>query len=352
MKRQPIYADPADLKKKNQDDQGTKPPHLGLTGVGSTPQPVQQPQQQPGQAIPMTKEDIIEIAKEAYEEGLSDAKKQQSPVAAQGQQAQAPAQQKQEEQPKQEEQQQAQPQKQQAEQPQQEASQPQAQQQEEQPKQEQSPQQQTASHADQPHNEMQGKEERQQASMRVKPGQSPQEAKKAMKDKMPSNDKRGQTSGGKQQSSGQEGEKPQERLETIVERNNYVLFEAKSIWPIDFFPDTILIDMTKISIIHKTFYATEHVTAIPLQSIADIFLQTTFFSAALTIKYLLRTDRPGIIEPVETKILALHRNEAIIAKNIIRGLILANEENIDLTKIKIEDLRGKLEELGATKTGI
>lgn len=341
MKRQSIYVDPEELKKKNQDEPAEQP-GLGLTDVVRTSRSAKQPHGSAHKEIPMTKEEIIEIAKDAYEEGLKDAKKQ-PPKHAKAQQQ--PAAEKPQEEKQENPQQEAQP----KEEPQQE--QQRAESQKAAPQNEE-PQKDTSSQQESQHPDSSGSKGRQKSSMKPSNGESITEKKKQMKDKMPANDRRSESSNSSQKSSGQQGEEPQEQLETIVHRNNYVIFEAKSIWPIDMFPDTIIVDMTKISIIHKTFFATEHVTAIPLQSVADIFLQTTFLSAALTIKYLLRTDRPGIIEPVETKILALHRDEAITAKNIIRGLILANEENIDLTKLKIEDLRGKLEELGATKTGV
>lgn len=288
MKRQSIYVDPQMLKEQNADagDLAVQPvptPSDTYMQTKQTPQISRMTQPQPstsGEEIILTKSDVKELAKEAYEEGLKAAK---------GKEAAQPTD--------------------------------------------------TPEMQEEPKKPAEGT------------GKKPQEEHKAAPNE-------GKKDGGKENhkappsQSKEDRPEPQEMLETIVDRNNHVLFHAKSIFPIDFFPDTILIDMTKISIVHKTFFATEHVTAIPLQSVADIFLQTTFLSAALTIKYILRTDRPGIIEPVEAKILALSRHDAITAKNIIRGLVLANEENIDLTKIRIEDLRGKLEELGASKTGV
>lgn len=53
-----------------------------------------------------------------------------------------------------------------------------------------------------------------------------------------------------------------EKTNTLAMRQDAFLFEAKSCFPFDFFPDTLLIDATKLTIITKVFFATEQVKAV------------------------------------------------------------------------------------------
>jgi hypothetical protein len=260
MKQSSIYVDPAELKAKNKNPH--QPHGGGVQPVAQIRQPLQQQPKPTQQKVELTKDDLKEITKEAFQEGLKAAQQQ-----TQTEQGQQPAQQAQ---------------------PQDEAS-------------------------------AKSKHKEEKAGSPNKP----------------------------------EGTKEtQEKFDKIVERNNYVLFQAQALFPLDFFPDKIIIDMTKVTIIAKSFFATEHVTAIPLKSISDIFMQTSLFTASLTVMYLPHSDRPSAIQPEEAKILALSRKDAIIAKDIIRGMVIAHEDNIDLTNIKLEDLRSKLQELGSTKTDV
>lgn len=139
------------------------------------------------------------------------------------------------------------------------------------------------------------------------------------------------------------------KINTITERNDSVLFEAKAFFPFDLFPDKLIIDTTKLSIISKSFFMTEQVTTVNLKDITDVSVETSLFLGNLNVTYLPRTPTPSAVHPSHCKISLLRRSQALRAHNILRGLIIANEEKVDIFKIPLDKLTSTLERFGDSK---
>lgn len=141
-------------------------------------------------------------------------------------------------------------------------------------------------------------------------------------------------------------EQTRQKLEAIAERHDVVLLRAQTVFPFSLFPDTIIIDTTKLSVIRKQMFATEHITTIPLKDISDATVQTALFLATLTVVYMPRASSPGMVQPVEDHITSLKRADAMRAKDIIKGMLVASSENIDISQLQPEEIVNVIEKFG------
>lgn len=149
----------------------------------------------------------------------------------------------------------------------------------------------------------------------------------------------------RQQNQPQKEEKKNEdskQLESLVDLSERELFKMSTVFPFDLFPDKVSIDLSKISIVYGNFLESETVQILPLQDVVDVIIETAPFFATL---YIVDSNDPE--NPV--KIGYLKKGEALKASRIIRGLLIAKKQNMDLLKLKgVPSLTEKLEKLGRT----
>jgi len=140
-----------------------------------------------------------------------------------------------------------------------------------------------------------------------------------------------------------------QRLKTITQRHEIEILRAKSVWPFTLFPDTLVIDTTKVTIVRKQLFATEYVATVPLKDLSDVNIQTVLFLGTLLIKYMPQSNTPGMNEPVNIRIPNLSRGDAIKAKNILKGALVAKAEEIDIAKLPPEEVVKVLEKFGGNE---
>jgi hypothetical protein len=148
----------------------------------------------------------------------------------------------------------------------------------------------------------------------------------------------------------QKRQETKQKFKNISARNDLELFRAKTVFPFNFFPDTLVIDTTKITVSRKQFFATEFVTTIPLKDIADVTLQTALFLASLTFQYMPQSNSPGMMKPVIIRLNSLTRSDAIRAKNILKGVMVAKAEDIDISKLSAEEVVNVIEQFGQSES--
>ena len=68
----------------------------------------------------------------------------------------------------------------------------------------------------------------------------------------------------------------QESLGDLIKKSQSVLLKISSTFPFDLFPDSLVVDENKVSIIHRDFM-TEHVHSILIEDITDITVNTSIF---------------------------------------------------------------------------
>ena len=130
-----------------------------------------------------------------------------------------------------------------------------------------------------------------------------------------------------------------DRFKNLVRASNQVLLKVHNVFPFDLFTDEISIEITQINVIKRTFFAVAHLQTIPIKNVADIFLQTSVFFASIKI-----IDSSYIENSVQIEY--LRKEDACKVRRVIQGLVIANKEGIDLTKVPPSDLVSDIESLG------
>lgn len=128
-----------------------------------------------------------------------------------------------------------------------------------------------------------------------------------------------------------------ETIEHLKTKCQCILFRAKTVFPFDFFPDDLIIDTEKVSVIIRDFFIAEQIFSIPIKHITHLSVEHGAFLAKLQIL-------PGrIFQNQVLSIGHLKKKDAIKARNIIQGLVIADKENVTidhliLTEDGIKDL--------------
>lgn len=140
-----------------------------------------------------------------------------------------------------------------------------------------------------------------------------------------------------------------QKFENIKSRHEIKLLETKTLFPFSIFPDTLVIDTTKVTVVRKKLFATEFITTIPLKDVSDVTVQTALFMGSVTFKYMPQSNSPGMLEPVSITMSSLKREDAIKAKNILKGVLVANSEDIDIAELTPEEVADVVEKFGSSE---
>ncbi|MDQ5950954.1 MAG: hypothetical protein QG639_231, partial [Patescibacteria group bacterium] len=105
--------------------------------------------------------------------------------------------------------------------------------------------------------------------------------------------------------------------------------------------DTVIIDENKVNIINRDFFSNYHLRSILIEDISDVSVDTGILFASLTI-----VDSSNYRFPITAKIDFLSKKNALEARKLIQGLILAKSKNIGLSEMPINKVREEMEILG------
>ena len=128
----------------------------------------------------------------------------------------------------------------------------------------------------------------------------------------------------------------------MLAQSNRIIASASSMFPWDFFPSTINVEETRVTIIHRQLLSSQ-VHSVDIKSISNVFINTDLFFASITI--VSSTFKEGSI-----KIMKLRKHQAILTRRIIEGMRMFVEKDINTSKYSVQELIGQLKELSKTKT--
>ncbi|HVZ67305.1 MAG TPA: hypothetical protein VG917_03515 [Patescibacteria group bacterium] len=131
-----------------------------------------------------------------------------------------------------------------------------------------------------------------------------------------------------------------ERLDDIANNSSRTIFTLKTVFPFTLFPDVVSLDIEKISIISREFFASDRIQSIMLANISDIYIDSSPFFGALKI-----VDKFFVQNVITVRY--LKKDEAIMLRKLAQGLIVAQRQHVDVSKIPHEELIPRLEEIGA-----
>ncbi len=126
----------------------------------------------------------------------------------------------------------------------------------------------------------------------------------------------------------------------MVNNSNRVLLRTSSVFPWDFFPNSIIVEETRVTIIDRQLFSSQ-VHSIDIKSISNIFIDTGILFAQLTIVSDTFTQN-------QISINRLWKKDAILIRRLVEGLRMFVRRDIDTTNYKVEELISKLKELSTT----
>ncbi|HZJ18359.1 MAG TPA: hypothetical protein VFD45_01930 [Patescibacteria group bacterium] len=134
----------------------------------------------------------------------------------------------------------------------------------------------------------------------------------------------------------------QRKLDSMVAKSNRILISISSMFPWDFFVSSINVEETRVTVIHRQFFATQ-VHSVNIKDISNVFIDTFLFFTTLTIiSY--------TFEENNVKVLKLRKREADQVRRIIEGLRMFLAKDINTSRYTTKELIDKLEELSKTET--
>lgn len=130
----------------------------------------------------------------------------------------------------------------------------------------------------------------------------------------------------------------EEMFNDVVKRSQTVLFRTSTVFPFDIFPDELIVDLTKVTLITRNFFLSGQTQSVYLKDIMDVVVETgPFFST-------LRIIDPEFAQN-KFEVNHLNRKSAAEARRIIEALISACKAGVDLTKIGRREMVSHLPEL-------
>ncbi len=132
------------------------------------------------------------------------------------------------------------------------------------------------------------------------------------------------------------------KLDKLLDKSTDILLKIRNIVPI--FTSEMIVDSTKVTVIHRPFFFSERIHSVSVQDISDVYIDTVPFFATI---YIVDT---GFVDNV-VKVRWVWKPNAEKARRIITGLIEAAKKNIDVdtAATKGESLAKKLEEIGKVR---
>lgn len=131
-----------------------------------------------------------------------------------------------------------------------------------------------------------------------------------------------------------------DKLRNLAKRSHEVLVSANTVFPLTLFPDTIVVDRTRVTIIDRIFFFTSRSVSVQIEDILNVSCGVGPFFGSLTIsvRVMNSTDHFEIDH--------FWRHDAVRLKHVIQGYMIAMRNDVDLTQLSRDELVEHLNELG------
>lgn len=133
-----------------------------------------------------------------------------------------------------------------------------------------------------------------------------------------------------------------QKLDDLAEKSDTNLLKINTFWPFTFFVHNVIIDPYKVTIVFRNFFWSEHIHSVMIRDILDVVVETSILFATLII-----VDQ-GYTES-SISVGYLKKKEAMEARKIIQGLVIAHRQGVDLSTLKTSDVKSKAEDIGKVK---
>lgn len=129
-------------------------------------------------------------------------------------------------------------------------------------------------------------------------------------------------------------------LKEVVKKSNEILASVRTVFPVTLFPDSVLVDRTKVSIIKRDFFWTSNTIGFQIEDILNVScaIGPLFGSLTLASRVMSTVDH--------FRVDYLWRADAIFLKNLIQGHIIAKQNKLETAGLTRNELIDTLCELG------
>lgn len=139
--------------------------------------------------------------------------------------------------------------------------------------------------------------------------------------------------------------KAKKELEQAIGGAHEILMRATTVFPFVLFPDTITIDRTKLTIVHRWFFRVAEVIPIRIEDVLNVTANVgPFFGSIKIVTRFFENGGDGKDNHYEIKYLS--RADALHIKHIMQGYIIATQKEIDSSALSTKELSSLLIKLG------
>lgn len=131
-----------------------------------------------------------------------------------------------------------------------------------------------------------------------------------------------------------------DKLSVLADLSHQVLFEAKSVYPYELWPDKITICLNRITITYKKPFSVDE-RPIPIEYLNTAHVTKGLLFASLSIETF------GVEKP--NPIYHLRIDDARTARRYILGLIECKKNGVNFGDYKISEIKEKLQDIGKVK---
>lgn len=136
-----------------------------------------------------------------------------------------------------------------------------------------------------------------------------------------------------------------DRLRNMARKSHEVLMSVNTVFPLTLFPDSVIVDRTKVTIVYRTFFFTAKTISIRIEDILNVTCSVGpfFGSVVISSRVMNSTDHFEIDK--------FWRYDAILLKHIIQGYMIALHNDVDTSQLNRDELIEHLTELGHESGG-
>jgi hypothetical protein len=131
-----------------------------------------------------------------------------------------------------------------------------------------------------------------------------------------------------------------DKLGVLADLAHQVLFEAKSVYPYELFPDKITICLNRITITYKKPFSVDE-RPIPIEYLNTAHVTRGMFFASLSIETF-GVERPNPIHHLKV-------DDARMARRYILALVECKKNGINFGDYKIGEIKERLQEIGKVR---
>lgn len=132
------------------------------------------------------------------------------------------------------------------------------------------------------------------------------------------------------------------KLEDAVKESHGILARATTVFPFTPFPDTVVIDRHKLTIVRRHL-GTQQALSVPIENIKNVQADMGPIFGTLTII----SDQ---FVNSEQKLEYLRRGDVEKIQKMVQGIVMATKEDIDVSEVDPDQLKALLTELGEGHT--